>query len=168
MYSEQILNSFYSILKILLNCVSLLVPRSTSEKVSYHFIHANRSVLFENNITLGLFVKVSFHYLLSLIAEHKCSSFHLNFTFKKCTIIDLIELLTPHVNLLRERCTECQLLSSSITVAEVAHLLVFNSQNQFTLAIDLSVYSRNQQFRLFDCVRKRQKQSIPPVRLFGI
>ena len=97
----------------------LLISRSTSEKISYHFIHANPAVLFENNITLGLIIKVIIHYLLWLIASHKCSSFNINFTSEKCTITDLIILLTPYVNILRLHCTACHILSNSITATEI-------------------------------------------------
>ncbi|CAF1506872.1 unnamed protein product, partial [Rotaria sordida] len=31
-----------------------------------------------------------------------------------------------------------------------------NKQNQHNLAIDLNVYSKNQQFRLYDCVKRGQ------------
>jgi hypothetical protein len=62
-------------------------------------------------------------------------------------------LLKPYVHTLRTYCTECQAYSGYITVAEIAHLLVFNKENELSLAVDLSVYSKNQQFRLFDCVK---------------
>jgi hypothetical protein len=139
-----------------------LFYRSTSEKISYHFIHANPSILFENNITLGLFIKVISHYLLCLIAQHKCSSFNINFILKKYTITDLITLLTPYVNILRTNCTQCYILSNCISVAEIAHLFVLNIRNEFTLAIDLNVYSKNQQFRLFGCVKRGKNNPLLP------
>jgi len=71
-------------------------------------------------------------------------------------------LLTPYVNTLRTCCTKCQLYSTCITVAEMAYLLVLNKQNQLTLAIDLNVYSNNQQFRLFDCVKRGKKNPLLP------
>lgn len=43
-----------------------------------------------------------------------------------------------------------------ISVVDVVNLLVFNKQNELTLAIDLNVYSKNQQFRLFDCIKRGQ------------
>ncbi|CAF5003380.1 unnamed protein product, partial [Rotaria sp. Silwood1] len=42
------------------------------------------------------------------------------------------------------------------SVSELAYLLVMNKQNQHNLAIDLNVYSKNQQFRLYDCVKRGQ------------
>ncbi|CAF3228734.1 unnamed protein product [Rotaria socialis] len=45
------------------------------------------------------------------------------------------------------------LVLQAINIAEIAHLLVLNRQNKWTLAIDINVYSRNQQFRLFDCAK---------------
>jgi len=62
--------------------------------------------------------------------------------------------------MLRQRCTEYLLFSGSISVAEITHLLVLNSQNQFTLAIDLNVYCKNQQFRLFDCVNRGKQNAL--------
>lgn len=99
-------------------------------------------------------MKVTIHYLLYSIANHKCSSFNLNLILQKYSITNLIVLLTPYVNVLRYHCHGCQLFSGILTVAEVAHLLVWNSRNQLSLSIDLGVYSKNQQFRLFHCVKK--------------
>ncbi|CAF1677678.1 unnamed protein product [Rotaria magnacalcarata] len=132
----------------------LVLEASTSKKISFHFIHANPTALFENNITLGLFIKIFVHYLLSLIVKHKCLSFDVDFTLQTTTISDLITLLTPYVTILRRHCTKCQLLSNYMTVAEISHLLVLNTRNQLTLAIDLHVYSKCQQFRLLDSVKR--------------
>jgi hypothetical protein len=140
--------------------------RSTSEKISYHFIHANPSVLFENNISLGLFVKGVMHLLLWLITQHKCSSFDISLPTQKYSIADLIIVLAPYVNTLRSCCGQCQLYTGCITVAEMAYLLVLNKQNQLTLAIDLSVYSKNQQFRLFDCVKRGKNNPLVPSTQF--
>ncbi len=143
-----------------------LISRSTSEKISYHLIHANPCILFENNITLGLFVKVVLHLSLWMIVQHKCSSFNINCIIEKHTISDLITILKPYVNTLRTCCMKCQLLFDQITVAEVAHLLVLNKQNQLTLAIDLNVYSKNQQFRLLDCVKIGKTNPLQPSSFF--
>jgi len=132
----------------------VLFCSSNADKISYHFIHANPCILFENNVTLGLFIKIIIHYVLYSIVQHKCSSFNLNINSEKYSINDLIQFLTPYIITLRQHCTNCYLFSSSITVAEIAYLLVLNSQHVYTLAIDLNVYSKNQQFRLFDCVKK--------------
>ena len=79
----------------------------------------------------------------------------LNINEKK-TINGLILLLTPYINELRKSCIDCKLYSGYITVAEIAHLLVLNKQNKFSTAVDTNVYSRYQQFRLFDCVKRDQ------------
>jgi hypothetical protein len=105
-------------------------------------------------------MKVLIHYLLWETVQHKCKSFDVNTTLKKCTIADLITLLIPHINILRTQCIECHLLSTLLSVAEIANLLVLNKRNEFTLAIDLNVYSKNQQFRLFDCVKRGKKNSL--------
>ncbi|CAF2042231.1 unnamed protein product [Rotaria magnacalcarata] len=138
----------------------LVLEASTTEKKSFHFIHANPSILFENNITLGLFIKIMIHYCLWLTAKHKCSFFDINLILKKYSIIELISLLTPYVTTLCTHCTECQLFSNSITIAELAYLLVLNKQDQFRLAIDLNVYSNNQQFRLFDSVKRGMNNAL--------
>ena len=67
--------------------------------------------------------------------------------------------LTPYVNILRLHCTACHILSNSITTAEIAYLLVLNTQNEFTVAIDLNVYYKNQQFRLFNCAHEKKQTS---------
>ncbi|CAF1292374.1 unnamed protein product [Rotaria sordida] len=132
----------------------LVLNSCTSDKISYHFIHANPCVLFENNLTLGLFVRIAINFLLYSIAQHKCSSFSVNFDLQKNTTIDLLLLLTPYINILRKCCTNCKLYGGYVTVSEIAHLLVLNKQNEFTTAVDVNVYSQHQQFRLFDCVKR--------------
>ncbi|CAF4064443.1 unnamed protein product [Adineta steineri] len=131
----------------------LILEASTCEKISYHFIHANPCILFENNITLGLFIKGVIYYSLWLITQHKCSSFNINLPSQTYTISDLLILLTPYLNTLRTCCIKCELYIGYVTIAEFAHLLVFNKDNRLTLAVDLSVYCKNQQFRLFDSVK---------------
>lgn len=69
---------------------------------------------------------------------------------------ELVIILTPYIDSLRKCCTNCNLHNSCISVAEVAHLLVRNSDSQVTTAVDMKVYSKNQQFRLFNCVKKNQ------------
>lgn len=110
-------------------------------------------MLFENNITLGIFIKSVIHYFLWLITQHKCMSFNINLISQEYTIHDFLMLLTPHLNILRTSCIQCELFTGLVTIAEFAHLLVFNKQKQLTLAIDLNVYSKNQQFRLFESVK---------------
>ncbi|CAF1443279.1 unnamed protein product [Adineta steineri] len=73
---------------------------------------------------------------------------------------DLITLLMPHINLIRTCCARCYICSKYITAAEIAYLLVLNKQNRYTLAIDLSVYTRNQQFRLFNSVKINKTNSL--------
>ncbi|CAF4099861.1 unnamed protein product [Adineta steineri] len=138
------------------NCLQqfLILQASTSKKISYHFIHANTTILFENNITLGIFIKTVIHFTLSSVIEHKCSFFNVDFNLQKSTIPDLIIFLSPYIDILRVNCTKCYLPNSYIQIAEIAHLIVRNKQNQWTLAIDLNVYSKHQQFRLFDCVKR--------------
>jgi hypothetical protein len=104
--------------------------------------------------------------LLWLITQHKCSSFDINLPTQKYSIDDLIIVLAPYVNTLRSCCGQCQLYTGCITVAEMAYLLVLNKQNQLTLAIDLSVYSKNQQFRLFDCVKRGKNNPLVPSTQF--
>jgi hypothetical protein len=64
------------------------------------------------------------------------------------------------VDKLRTRRVECHLLSSCTTVAGIANLLTLNTRNESTLTIDLNVYFTNQQFRLFDCVKRGKNKSL--------
>ncbi|CAF1460218.1 unnamed protein product, partial [Adineta ricciae] len=138
----------------------LALEASTSHKISYHFIHVNGQFIFENNQTFGLFFKGTIHFFLRIIAIHKCDSFNLDQSFEKCTISDLIDLLGESVPVLRTCCTKCYVYSKFITISELAYLLVLNKDNQYTLAIDLCVYSNNQQFRMFDCVKKHKQNPL--------
>lgn len=128
--------------------------RSTVEKKSFHIIHANPTLLFENNQTLGMFLKVIIHRLLYLIITHKCLSFNIKMNTEKYTINELITLISPYINIFRTECTQCILHSYYISVSEASHLLISNKHKQLTLAIDLHVYSKNQQFRLYDSIKK--------------
>ncbi|CAF4129573.1 unnamed protein product [Rotaria magnacalcarata] len=131
----------------------LVLEAYNTQKISYHFIHANPNILFENNITLGIFIKTFIHFLLQTMIQHKCAFFNIDFKTHKTTIHDLIQLISPYITVLRTHCNECYLFNNRINIAEIAHLLVLNRQNKWTLAIDINVYSRNQQFRLFDCAK---------------
>lgn len=130
--------------------------RSTSQKISFHFIHANPTVLFENNITLGVYIKMLIHLFLISMIQHKCPSFNIDFNLQKYTTSDLITVLSAHVTNLRLHCNKCYIYESSITVSEMAYLLVMNKQSHRVLASDSNVYSKNQQFRLYDCVKRGQ------------
>ncbi|CAF3230344.1 unnamed protein product [Rotaria sp. Silwood2] len=74
--------------------------------------------------------------------------------------MELIALLAPYITTLRTQCTKCHILSQYITVADIAHLLVLSKQNKLALAIDLNVYSNNQQFRMFDSVKKNKNNAL--------
>jgi len=79
--------------------------------------------------------------------------FNITFPTDKSTIPSLIQVLIPHINTLRKHCTACETSIPYIFVADIAHLLVRNKTNQWTLVIDINVYCKNQQFRLFNCVK---------------
>jgi len=74
----------------------------------------------------------------------------------------LIDILVPHINILRKNCTSCQLPIPYVSVSDIAHLIVRNKTNQWTLAIDTHVYSKNQQFRLFNCVKHGKNNPLIP------
>ncbi|CAF3441962.1 unnamed protein product [Rotaria socialis] len=129
----------------------LVLEASTSEKISYHLIHANPSALFQNTTTLRIFMKTIIHFLLLSIIQHKCTTFNINLTVQECaTTSNLINQLVPFVNTLRKHCNRCNTSIPFLSIADIAYLLVQNKTNQWTLAIDTNVYSKNQQLRLFE------------------
>ncbi|CAF1380158.1 unnamed protein product [Adineta ricciae] len=134
-------------------CLSGLKTLSTPDKTSYHVIHANPTLLFENNIMLGVFIKNFIHLLLLAVIQHKCTFVNIDDGLPKSSISDLIKIISPHIATLRSQCVQCYLPICHISVSQIAHLVVMNKTNTWTLAIDLSVYSKNQQFRLFDCIK---------------
>ncbi|CAF1671021.1 unnamed protein product [Rotaria magnacalcarata] len=79
--------------------------------------------------------------------------FNITLSSDQCNISKLIEILTPHIPTLRNHCINCQLPIPVISIADIAYLLVRNKSNKWTLAIDLNVYSKNQQFRLYNSVK---------------
>jgi hypothetical protein len=82
----------------LLNHFPLVFFRPTTQKISYHFIHANSSIFFENATILGIFIKVVIHFLLLLIVQHKCTIFNITLPEDQVTITNLIQVLAPHMN----------------------------------------------------------------------
>ncbi len=93
------------------------------------------------------------HYLLILVIRHKCAMFDVNLPYHQCTLMNLIQILSPFVDTLRNHCIACNSSIPTVFIADIAHLFVRNKINKWTLAIDLNVYSKNQQFRLFNCVK---------------
>lgn len=154
--------NIYSYLHFSFNKLSPILSRSTTEKISYHFIQARPSILFQNTSTLGIFIKAVVHFLLVSIIRHKCVMFNISLPTNQSTTSNLIQVLVPHINTLRKHCTSCQLSIPYISVADVAHLLVRNKTNQWTLVIDINVYSKNQQFRLFNCVKYGKNNPLIP------
>ena len=130
-----------------------LCCRSTTEKKSFHIIDHQSNILIENNQSFAALLRGTMHYLLTSLLSHKCSSFNIDVNLQSFSLRQLISVASSFVFQLRINCTGCMLWRNSISIAELAHLLVQDKNNRWTLAIDLSVYSRNQQFRCFDCVK---------------
>ena len=110
-------------------------------------------MVFENNHCLGIFVKSVIHYLLLAVAEHSCLCFKPMEIASNITLPSLINLLTPFAQDIRVRCSNCLVWCGFISAADIAHLLVNDNRNLPTVSIDLHVYSKNQQIRLYDCVK---------------
>jgi hypothetical protein len=142
------LNKSFHVIRCLYICFS-----STNEKISYHFIHANPSFLFENISYLKVFIKTTIHCLLLSTIKHKCPAFNITISISQPTISDLIQSLAPYVITLRKNCSSCFLSIPNVSVADIAHILIVNKTNKSTIAIDMNVYSKNQQFRLFNSVK---------------
>ena len=129
---------------------------STTKKKSYHFIHGNPSVMFENVKTLGVYIKSIFHNLLYAVATHTCSSFKPPNISESFSLRGALESLSPYIHTLRNNCSNCLILNDTISVADFTHLIVHNRKNEYMLSIDLNVYSKNQQFRLYDSTKHGQ------------
>ncbi len=129
-------------------------------------IHAKPSVLFENVSTLGIFIKCTVHFLLVSIAQHRCTNFNINLTINKASISALIDLLVPYIITLRNHCITCQSQFPHVSISDIAHLLIRNRTNKWTVAIDISVYSKNQQFRLFNSIKYGKNIPLVPCITF--
>jgi hypothetical protein len=129
-------------------------------KKSYHFIHAIPSVLFENSKTLGIYVRSIFQSLLLSVARHKCSSFSLSIDVEPKSIRHIISLLSPYVTELQTKCSDCFILNDMISAADIAHLIVCNQKDEWVLSVDLHVYSKNQQFRMYDSIKTGQNNPL--------
>ncbi|CAF1473112.1 unnamed protein product [Adineta ricciae] len=145
----------------------LVLEASTSEKISYHFIHANPSVLFDNISSLKVFMKIFIHFLLFSIIKHKCQSFDVVSNKSQYTIPELIEILSQHVDVLRKQCSSCYFPIPNISISDAAHILVKNKLNEWKLAVDVNVYGKNQQFRLFNCINYGQNNPLTPCESFS-
>ena len=131
----------------------LFLSSSTPLKISYHFIHANPTVLFENTETLKPYIRTIFYTLLLGIAKHECLSFKLIVDSNITSIRKLISLLSPYITSLRTNCSKCFILNNELSVADIAHLIVRKKNDQWSLSVDLHVYCKNQQLRLYDSVK---------------
>ena len=78
------------------------------------------------------------------------------------SIFELIELLSPHIYTLRNHCTSCHSSIFDIFIADIAYLLVCNKANKWTVPIDMNVYSKNQQFRLYNSVKYGKSNPLLP------
>lgn len=148
----------HKLIKIFI-CFFLLF-RTTASKVSYHFIHANPTVLFQNTTTLGHYIRTIFQILLLAVAKHKCSYFNTNFGLNIISIANILLFLSPHVSVLRSSCSNCWLINEIINVPDVANLIVYNKKKNWSLSVDLFVYSKNQQFRLYDSKKAGSNNSL--------
>ncbi len=73
---------------------------------------------------------------------------------------DIISLLSPYVTELRANCSNCFILNDMMSAADIAHLLICNKKNEWMLSVDLYVYSKNQQFRLYDSIKTGQNNPL--------
>lgn len=78
---------------------------------------------------------------------------------KSYSIHQLISLLGPHICSMRIRCVNCLIYGKWIYASDIAYLLILNKKHEWTLAVDTHVYSKNQQFRLFNCVKIGQNNA---------
>ena len=78
----------------------------------------------------------------------------------------MINQLAPFINTLRNHCRKCNTSIPYVSIADIAHLLVQNRRNEWTLAIDTNVYSKNQQFRLINCVKYGKNNPLVPSTSF--
>jgi hypothetical protein len=141
------------ILTVIIVYVLPSLRRSTTNKVSYHFIHANPTLIFESTLCLGLFVKTVFHHVLYVVSQHSCSSFTSMTVSSDISLANLISILAPFAHTIRTQCSHCLVWKGIISAADIAHLLVLDKRDLPTISIDLHVYSRNQQMRLYECVK---------------
>ncbi|CAF4807066.1 unnamed protein product [Rotaria sp. Silwood1] len=134
-YTENILKQF------------LVLEASTDEKISYHFIHAKPSVLFENTSILGIFIKAIVHFLLLSITQHKCSMFNINLSKEECSSTsNLMHHLAPSLNTLRKNCTRypssfCNPSTIINTDRNSANSMDVNAINKLNLsATDIQIF----------------------------
>lgn len=113
-------------------------------------------MIFENNQTLGFFIRSVLEFLLLLAVNHRCSRFSLNFPSEKHSLRDLLSLLSPHIDAMRHQCANCFIFKNWVSASDIAHLMIFNKEGAVNLAVDTHVYSLNQQFRLLGCVKYGQ------------
>ncbi|CAM2729007.1 unnamed protein product [Rotaria socialis] len=154
-YIENILKQF------------LVLEASTTEKISYHFINANPSILFESISSLGIFIKAIIRFLLLAIVQHKCAMFNMDIPIEQFNNASNLTIqLVPFIHTLRNHCRQCNTSIPYVSIADIAYLLVQNRGNEWTLAIDTNVYSNNQQFRLFNCVKYGKNNPLVPSTTF--
>ncbi|CAF1377440.1 unnamed protein product [Rotaria sp. Silwood1] len=88
--------------------------------------------------------------------------FNINSPPEPWTISNLIQILAPYVSVLRKHCTSCTISIPYVSIADISYLLVRSAADKWTTAIDINVYSKNQQFRLFNSVKYGKNNPLIP------
>ncbi|CAF3865984.1 unnamed protein product [Rotaria sp. Silwood1] len=88
--------------------------------------------------------------------------FNINSPPEPWTISNLIQILAPYVSILRKHCTSCTISIPYVSIADISYLLVRSAADKWTTAIDINVYSKNQQFRLFNSVKYGKNNRLIP------
>jgi len=152
---------FINVLKIISNNNSIsiedmiILEASSDEKESLHIILDNDNIRFLNTNSLNTFVSEVFRNILLAAIRHDCiqSANKMNFNLKEESNLLEIMKLFKSVWLDWFKCINCKLKNTEITVNEICNLCVFDKSGNLIPCIDLKVYNREQDFRIFMCTK---------------
>lgn len=63
-------------------------------------------------------------------------------------------------------CKECKINNSDLVVHDICNLLVFDDKGSVTLSIDLKVYNKEQDFRIYMCTKSGEIRPLKESSLF--
>lgn len=140
----------------------IFLTSSNEQKESFHIIFDNKNIRFLNNNALCLFVTESIRMMLLNVLGHECLR-KIKFTNKKYTndsnLFDLLHIFQD-VWLEFFYCYNCKLQNTELSINDICNLFVYDQKGCITPSIDLKVYNKEQDFRLFMCTKSGEKRPL--------
>lgn len=140
----------------------VLLQSSFSEKESFHIILDNDNIRFFNNQCVCFLIQEIFRVMLLFTLNHECLRKRNNINKRLNNESSINELMNIFNSVRLEwfSCTDCLLKDMGISVADVCNVFVYDKKGRLTLSIDLKVYAKEQDFRMFMCSKSGENRPL--------